>query len=130
MFVGEFNEDIFQAGGQRANVRYGDAVFLQLGSQVAEIEVVFDQCVDGFAKNGRAANAGNMPRGAQGTSDLRGDDLDAVCPSRLNIGKLFEFRGCTVGDELAVVNVSHVAAALGFVHVVGGDKKGDALAGK
>src|SRR6202008_1139569 len=38
--------------------------------------------------------------------------------------------GRAVGDQLAEINVGDVAAALGFVHVVGGDKKGDSVAGK
>src|SRR5713226_7855905 len=46
---------------------------------------------------------------------------------RLHVGKLAERAGSTVGDELAVINVGDVAAALGFVHVVSGDEEGDAV---
>ncbi len=51
-------------------------------------------------------------------------------PGGLHVGKQLEFRGRAIGDELAVVNVGDVAAAFGFVHVVRGDEKSDALAGK
>ena len=48
----------------------------------------------------------------------------------LHIGKLAERIGRAIGDELAVINVGDVAAAFGFVHVMRGDEKRDAVAGK
>src|SRR5271156_434427 len=130
VLVGELNEYIFEAGGQRVNVGDGDAVFLQLRAQIGEIEMLFHQRVDGLAKNGSAANAGNMARQTQGARHLRRDDFDAVGANGLHIGKQLEFRGRAVSDELAVVNVGDVTAAFGFVHVVRGNEKSDALAGK
>src|SRR5271154_78792 len=130
MLVGELDEHIFEAGGQRVNVRDGDAVFLQLRAQIGEIEMFFHQRVDGLAKNRGAANAGNMACQTQRTRHLRRDDFNAVGAGGLHVGKQLEFRGRAVGDELAVVNVGDVAAAFGFVHVVSGDEKSDALAGK
>jgi len=47
----------------------------------------------------------------------------------LHIGKLAKGIGSAIGYEAAEINVGDVAAALGFVHVMGGDEEGDAVAG-
>ena len=53
-----------------------------------------------------------------------------IVPWRLNVGKFAKRIGRAVGDQLAVINVGDVAAALRFVHVVRGDEKSDAVPGK
>src|SRR5271156_3891425 len=130
MLVGQLDEYVFEAGGQRANVRDADAIGLQLRAQIVEVEMFLHQSMDGLAENGGAANAGKVARQAQRAGHLRRGDFDAIGAGGLHVGQLLKLRGGAVGDELAVVNVRDVAAALGFVHVVGGDKKSDAMAGK
>ena len=51
-------------------------------------------------------------------------------PSGLHVGKFAEGVGRAVGDDFAEIDVGDVAAALGFVHVMSGDEKGDAVGGK
>src|SRR6266550_3174818 len=102
MLVGELDKDVFEAGSERANFGDGNAVLQELVAEVVEIEAVFDERMDGLAENGRATYAGEVA----------------------------QRMGSAVGDELAEINVGYVAAALGFVHVVGGDEEGDAVAGK
>src|ERR1700676_2927753 len=130
MLVGELDEDVFEAGGKRANFGDGNSVFHELFAEVVEIEMVFDERMDRLAENGGAANAREVTREAERACNFRRGDFDAQGARRLNVGKLSKRLGCAVGDELAVINVSDVAAALGFVHVMGGNKKRDAMTGK
>ena len=66
----------------------------------------------------------------QRARDFGRADFDAHRARRIDFGKLAQRVGRAVGDQLAVINVGDVAAALGFVHVVRGDEEGDAVAGK
>src|SRR2546421_5912750 len=92
--------------------------------------MIFDECVDGLAEDGGTADAGNLAREAERARDFRRGDFNAQCALRLNVGELAERIGRAVGNQLAVINVGYVAAALGFVHVVSGDEEGDAMTGK
>src|SRR6266853_3329630 len=92
--------------------------------------MIFDECMDGLAEDGGTADAGNLARETERARDFRRGDFNAQCALRLNVGELAERIGRAVGNELAVINVGYVAAALGFVHVVGGDEEGDAMTGK
>src|SRR5882762_9040090 len=130
MFVGEFDEHVFKTGSERANFCDGDAVFQQLLAEIIEVEAVIDERVDGLTKNGCAANAGEMAGNAKSTRDFGSGDFNAQRAGWLNVGKFAKGIGCAVGDEFAVVDVGNVAAAFGFVHVVRGNKKSDALPGK
>src|SRR5882762_20221 len=78
MFVGEFDEHVFKTGGERANFCDGDAVFQQLLAEIIEIEAVIDERVDGLAKNGGAANAGEMAANAKSTRDFASGDFAQV----------------------------------------------------
>src|SRR5260370_23315941 len=127
MLVGELYENVFEAGSERANLGDGDAVFQQLFAEIVEVEMILDERVDGLSENGGAADSRDLAGEAKRASDLGSGDFDAQRAVRLNVGKLAERIGRAVSDELAVINVGDVAAALGFVHVVGGDKKGDAV---
>ncbi len=51
-------------------------------------------------------------------------------PAGCTSGSSFSSGRRAVGDDFAVINVRDVAAALGFVHVVRGHKKRDAVPGK
>src|SRR5260370_12198825 len=130
MLVGELDEDGFEAGSERTNLSDGNPVFQELVAEIVEIEMVFDKRVDGLTENGGAADAGEVAREAQRTRDFRSRDFNAQRAGRLDVRKFAKRIGCAVGDELAVINVGDVAAALGFIHVMGGDEKSDAMAGK
>src|SRR6267143_4997720 len=71
-----------------------------------------------------------MTREAERARDLRRGDFNARGALRLNVREFAEGIGRAIGDELAVINVGDVAAALGFVHVMGGDEERDAMTGK
>src|SRR5712692_9482613 len=130
MLVSEFDEDVFEAGSEGTNLGDGDAVFQELFAKIVKIEAVFDKRMDGLPENGGAADAGNLARKPERAGNFRRSDFHAQSAMRLHVGKLAERAGSTVGDELAVINVGDVAAALGFVHVVSGDEERDAVAGK
>src|SRR5216684_949445 len=130
MLVGEFDEDVFEAGSEGTNLGDGDAVFQELFTEIVEIEMVFDERMDGLPENGGAADAGEVTREAESAGNFRRSDFNAQCALRLNVGEFAERVGRTVGDELAEINVGDVAATLGFVHVVSGDEEGDAVTGK
>src|SRR6266849_3920505 len=130
VLVGELNENVFETGSERANLTDGDSIFEELLAEIVEIEMVFDQRMNGLAKNGGAANTGNLPGEAQSARDFRSGDFHAHGALRLDVGELAQRTGRAVCDEFAVVDVGDVAAALGFVHVMGGDEKGDAVAGE
>jgi len=127
---GELDKNVFEAGSEGANLGDGEAVFQELFAEIVEIEMVLDERMDGLAENGGAANAREVTREAERACNFRRGDFDAQGARRLNVGKPSERLGCAVGDELAVINVSDVAAALGFVHVMSGDEKRDAMTGK
>src|SRR5579864_3252694 len=49
MLVGQLHEDVFQAGFQRTNFADGDAVFPELLAEIAQVEVIFNERVNGLA---------------------------------------------------------------------------------
>src|SRR6202521_6134552 len=130
MFVGELNKDVFEAGSERANFGDGNAVLQELVAEVVEIESVFDERMDGLAENGRATDAGEVTRESKSARDFRCGDFNAQRAGGLDIRKFAKRIGRAVGDELAVVDIGDMAAALGFVHVMSGDKERDAMTGK
>src|SRR3974390_181810 len=130
MAEGELDEDIFQGGGERANLSDVNGLLFELLAKMAEIEVVVDQRVNGLAEDGGAANAADGASGAKRLCDVWSGDFDAVSAGRIDLGKLAKVVGSAVGDDLAEIDVGDVAAAFGLVHVVGGDEKCDAVSGK
>src|SRR5258708_18024833 len=92
--------------------------------------MIVDERMNGLAENGGAADARKMTREAKRARNFRGGDFDAKRGLRLDVGKLAERIGRPIGNDLAEINVGHVAAALGLVHVMRGDEKGDAVAGE
>src|SRR5260370_24895715 len=130
MLVGKFDEDVLEAGSERANLGDSDAVFQELVAEVVEIETILDERVDGLSEDGGAANAGNVARETERARNFPGGDFGAQRALRLDVGKLAERIGRPIGDELAEINVGDVAAALGFVHVMRGYEKCNAMTGE
>src|SRR5258706_4780986 len=130
VLIGQLDEDVFEARLERANFAHNDPVFEKLPAKIVEVEMFFDQRVNRLAENGGAANAGELPGETQSAGHLGGCDFHALGAGGLHVRKLAERIGSSVGDELAVINVSDVAAALGLVHIVRGDEERDAVAGK
>src|SRR5579859_6788850 len=130
MLVGELDENVFETRIKRANFPNGNAILTELLAQIVQVEMIFDERVNGLSKNRGAANPGNLPRESQGPGHLRRGDLDAFGAVRLDVGQFAQRVRRAVRDELAIVDVSNVAAAFRFIHVMRGDKKRDAVAGK
>src|SRR5579863_2483387 len=130
MLVGELDENVFETRLKRANFPNGNAILPELLAQIVQVEMIFDERVNGLSKNRGAANPGNLPRESQGPGHLRRGDLDAFGAVRLDVGQFAQRVRRAVRDELAIVDVSNVAAAFRFIHVMRGDKKRDAVAGK
>ena len=86
--------------------------------------------MDGLPKDGGTPYPGNPAGQAQCACHFRGGEFDAPRAIGLHLRKLAKRIGGAVGDELAVIDISDVAAALGFVHVVRGNKESDAVPGE
>src|SRR6266404_5332134 len=130
VLIGQFYEYIFEAGSQRANLTDLNSVLEELRAEIVEVETIFDERVNGLAEDGGATNSGELASQTQGAGDFRRGDFNALGALRLHIGKLAKRIGSAIGNEAAEINVGDVAAAFGFVHVMGGDEEGDAVAGK
>src|SRR5437016_2441258 len=130
MLVGKLDEDVFEAGSEGTNFGDGNTVFHKLFLKVVEIEMFFDERMNRLTENRGAADAGEVTRESERTRDFGSGNFDAAGALRLNVREFAERIGRAVGDELAVINVGDVAAALGFVHVVSGDEERDAMTGK
>src|SRR5260370_696041 len=92
--------------------------------------MILDERMNRLAEDGRAADPGEMAGEAKRAGNFGRGDFHAQGPRRLNVRKFAERIGRAIGNDLAVVNVGHVAAALGFIHVVSGYEKSDAVAGE
>src|ERR1700731_3374333 len=90
VLVGQLEENIFEAGGQRPNLADGDSVLEELLTQIVEVKMLVDKRVDGLAENGGAADAGKLAGETQGARHFRGGDFDALGTLWLNIGQLAE----------------------------------------
>src|SRR5258707_492674 len=130
MFVGEFDEYVFERRSERADFRDDDALFPQLFAEMVEVEIVVDERVDGLAEDCGAADARESTGDAQGSSYFGGSDFHSIGARGVHVGQFAQGIWRAVGDELAVINVGDVAAALGLIHVVRGDEKRDAVSGE
>src|SRR5580692_1866458 len=86
--------------------------------------------MDGLAKNCGATDAGDLSCEAQRACDFGSRNFDAYRSLRLDVRQFAKRVWRAIGDDLAVINIGHVAAALGLVHVVGGDEESDTVSGE
>src|SRR5579864_1622532 len=86
--------------------------------------------MDGLPKNRGAPDPGNMTGQPKSSCYFWRGDLNTHGSVWLYVRKLAKRIGSAVGNKLAEINVGDVAAALGFVHVVRGHKKRNAVPGK
>src|SRR5215813_2392350 len=128
MAVGEFDKNVFETRSERTDFRDGDAAIRKRAAKVVEIKMIVDERMNRLTKDCRAANAGEFANGAKSASDFRSGDFDSQSSCRLDFGKFAKRIGRAIGDKLSVVNVSDVAAAFGFIHVMSCDEKCDAVA--
>src|SRR5208282_3979842 len=105
MLVSELDEDIFEAGSERANLCHSNAVLQKLSAEIIEIETVFDERVDGLPEDGGAANAGKLAREAKRARNFGRGDFHSQGALRLDVRKFPQRIGRAVGDELPVINV-------------------------
>src|SRR2546425_6926095 len=130
MLVGKLDVDLFEAGSERANLAHGDIVFQELVAEVVEIEMIVDERMDGLSEDGGAADARNLAGETKRAGNFGGGDFHAHSAMGLDVGEFAKRIGRAISDELSVINIGDVAAALGLVHVMGGYEKGDAVTGK
>src|SRR5580704_1641384 len=83
--------------------------------------------MDRLAKNRRAAYAAYLAGEAQGPRHFRSRNFHPYRSLWLNVRQLAKRIGCAICNELAIINVRDVAAALGFVHVMRGDEESDSM---
>src|SRR6266404_5876071 len=130
VLVGQLDENILEARLKRANFTDSDSILEELLAKVVEVEMFFDERMNGLAENRGAANAGELPGEAQGARYFRRRDFNALGARGLHVRKLAERIGSAVCDELAVIDVGNVTAALRFVHIVRGDEERYAVTGE
>src|SRR5258708_1670025 len=130
MLVGELDKDVFETGSEGPNLGNGNAVFQELFAELLKIEMVVNERVDGLSENSSATDARKLAGEAESAGDFRSGDFHAHRARGLDFGKLAQRIGRAVGNNLAKIDVSDMIAALGFVHVVRGDEKRDAMSGE
>src|SRR5260370_5884479 len=116
MLVGEFDEDILEAGSERANLGDGNILFQKLVAEVVKIAMVLNERMNGLPEDGGAANAGNLARETERARNFRRGDFDAQGALRLHVRHVTERVGRPIRDGLAGINVVDVAAPLRSVH--------------
>src|SRR6202030_2689651 len=57
VLVGELDKDVFETRRERTNLPHGNAVFSELLAQIVQVEMIFDQRVNGLSTHRGAANA-------------------------------------------------------------------------
>src|SRR5207249_2103230 len=114
MLVGKFDEDVFEAGSERANLAHGDIVFQELLAEIVEIAMIVDERMNGLSENCGAANARNLARETERAGNFGGGDFHALSAMGLDVGEFAKRIGRPISDELSVINVGDVAAALGL----------------
>src|SRR5690349_25084752 len=87
MLVGELDKNIFETGRKRTNLANSYAVVQKLLAQLAEVEVVINERVDGLPENRRAANAGNLASQAQRARDFGSGDFHTQGSVWLHVGQ-------------------------------------------
>src|SRR5580693_7504993 len=97
---------------------------------MVKIDVVIDEGMDGLANNCGAAYAGDLAGEAQSSRDFRSRNFHAYGSLRLDIRQFAQRVGRAIGDDLAEIDIGNVTAALGLVHVVGGDEESDPVPGE
>src|ERR1700731_2187688 len=90
LLVGEFDEDVFEAGSERTNLADGDAVYQELVAEVVQIEMVFDERMDGLPENRGAADAGEVTREAESARDFRCGNFNAQRAGGLDVREFAE----------------------------------------
>src|SRR6516164_8128938 len=123
----QLDENVFKTRSERADLGNGDALPLELLAEMFEIKVVVDQSVNRLAENGRAPDSRDHPGVAQREGYLWRGDFYPVGALWLHIGQFAQGVRGAIGKKLAEIDVRHLAAALGFVHIVCGHEKRDAL---
>src|SRR5439155_5767697 len=99
VLVSELHENVFEAWSKRTNLGDGNAFFQKLLAKFVEIEVVFDERVDGLPENGGAADAGNLAREAQRAGNFRSGDFHAHGSVGLHVRQYAQRIGCAIRDE-------------------------------
>src|SRR6266478_4199591 len=134
MLVGEFDEDVLQAGSERANLGDRDAVFQELVAKVVEIEMIVDERMNGLSENGGAANAGEMARETKRARNFRRGDFDAQRALRLDVRKIPELAardgvdaGSGLIEEKEFRLVQHGAAECQALLPAAGELRGQAI---
>src|SRR5260370_11809344 len=116
VLVGQLDENIFEARGERPNFADGDSVLEELLAKVIEVEMLFHKRVNGLTENGGAANARNVPGEAHDACGRGRGDFDADGALRLHVGQFAERIGSAVAHHAAVIHLGHAPAAPRFSH--------------
>ena len=101
-----------------------------VGEDLGVVLVARDDGVDRLAEDRRAEAPGLLPDPRQHARGLGRLDLDAARVGRVHLGARLQRLRRAGHQQLRHVEVADLAAALGLVHVVGGDQERDPLRGQ
>src|SRR5438045_3315836 len=123
----QLDKNIFQIRQQWPHLFVADATAAELAFQLLPAHGIAEQGVYGAPEDRGAADFWDLPGAAQSAGDFRRSNLEAMHARGIHLRQRAQRIGRAVGYDFAVVDISQVAAALGFVHIVRGDEKRDAL---
>ncbi len=126
--AGEAHEDVLERRGDRPHVHRRAGGFCQLALDLGVVAARVHQQVEGVAEDGDVLHPGLGARlSHQRRGPLLAGRLDPPRPLGGDLGEVGELVRLPLDQHAREVDVPHLAAALGLVHVVGGDEEGDVL---
>src|SRR5215813_12394092 len=87
VLVGQFDENVFEAGSERADFADSGAAPRELLAKIFKLELVVNQCVNGLAEDSGAADSLDLAGAGECASDFGSGDFDSNRAGRLNVGK-------------------------------------------
>src|SRR5215472_8767946 len=128
VLVGKLDEYIFEIGHERADLFRVYANSFQLARQLRLSDFIVHQRMDGTTEDGSRTYERQLAGTPQRCGYVLYSDFEPLRSRGLHIRDFAQRVWSAIGDQLAVIDVGEVRAALGFIHVVRGHKKSDAAA--
>src|SRR5205085_6933336 len=122
MFFTEGYKYILQRWANLMNVDLADTGLAERGFDLFWPYAILDQEVHRLAKHGCAAHAIHFMRGFERTGHVITGHVQSPRSGRAYFGQFFEVVRFAANDQFRHVDVAHVIAPFGFIHVMGSDE--------